>query len=81
MEAELREYVSGEKIAPFSKTYDTRDPAQCERAHQDLANWGRLHTTRHVDPERELLTLTFRPAPDRRWSKWEEVRKRKILSK
>jgi hypothetical protein len=68
-----------ESVGVFSKTYDLGNPEQQVRAQRDLAEWGRAHTSRAFDPEKNTMTLRFRQHPDDRWRPWEACRKAKIL--
>lgn len=64
--------------AEFSIVYDLREPGAGQRANRDRCYWGKLYTDVHIVDSDHVL-LTFRPAPDRRWARWEEVRKGWIL--
>jgi hypothetical protein len=63
---------------PFTIVYDLRDDRAWAQAHQDRHAWGKLYTDIHA-LDNDHVALTFRPAPDPRWRKWEEVRKGWIL--
>ena len=62
----------------FNILYDLRDPESWKRAHCHRNLWGKLYTDIHVIDNDHIL-LYFCPAPDERWRKWEEVRRRWIL--
>lgn len=64
----------------FEDLYDLRDPAAWMQAHRHRKLWGRRYTDFYA-LDSDHIVLVFRPAPDERWRRWEEERKRLILGK
>lgn len=64
--------------AEFSIVYDLREPGAWRRARRARHYWG-VRYTRVDMVDDDHVILTFHPAPDRRWARWEEVRKGWIL--
>ncbi len=63
----------------FVVTYDLRDSDAWRRAHQHRRLWGKLYSDYYILDQDHVL-LVFRSA-GARWERWEQARKRMILSK
>ena len=70
--------MNAEHLTVFIMIYDLHDEDVCRKVHRDRSLWGKLYTEVGVR-EDEHVILTFRPAPDSCWRRWEEVRRAWIL--
>jgi hypothetical protein len=58
--------------------YDVSDDAAWEAARRHVRWWGRSYCDAY-DVGIERIVVLFRPAPDRRWAAWEQVRAEWIM--